>query len=93
MEAVSVLFDMYGHWGNGPGVFGWLFPFVVLAALVGFAAWALVRTTGRGQPVAGPSPSPSGVDPALAALRLRYARGEISREEYLAAAADLGAHE
>lgn len=35
-------------------------------------------------------PPPPPVDPVLSELRLRYARGEISREEYLRRAADLG---
>ncbi|MDP8954119.1 MAG: hypothetical protein M3N37_04230 [Actinomycetota bacterium] len=35
--------------------------------------------------------SAPGQDEALAPLRLRYARGEISRDEYLQVAADLGA--
>ena len=35
-------------------------------------------------------PSPAGVDPAVAELRMRYARGEISREDYVARSNDLG---
>jgi hypothetical protein len=41
--------------------------------------------------VARAQPVGAGVDPALAALRLRYARGELSREEFLRTSADLGA--
>ena len=33
---------------------------------------------------------PGGPDAAMAALRMRYANGQLSREEYLQAAADLG---
>jgi len=42
--------------------------------------------------VPGPSPSPpSGqLDPVYSELRMRYARGEIGRDEFLQRAADLG---
>jgi hypothetical protein len=83
---------------------GWLLVLLLLAALVGLIVWAIVRSTGRrGAPSAfGPSgPSgPSGAwspewsrqgpDQALQAARLRYAQGEISRDEYARLVADLG---
>jgi putative membrane protein len=42
----------------------------------------------RFPPVAGPAPTQ--YDPVFAELRMRYARGEIGRDEYLQRAADLG---
>jgi putative membrane protein len=63
---------------------------ILIAALV---AYLVVRMTNRRTP----SPAlvvPAGApiqDAALQQLRLRYARGEISRSDYLQAAADLGA--
>ena len=55
---------------------------VVLALLVAGAIW-LARTLTRP-----PSP-PSGPGPARAELDLRYARGDLTREEYLQRRADL----
>jgi uncharacterized membrane protein len=45
---------------------------------------AVAAGTTAALPVAGPA-----ADPALAALRLRYARGEVSRDDYLQAIEDL----
>jgi putative membrane protein len=55
---------------------------VVLALLVAGAIW-LARTLTR------PSNPPSGPGPARAELDLRYARGDLTREEYLQRRADL----
>jgi len=82
-----------GGFHHGPGVFGWLL-FALLVALVLLGVIALVRIWsnakgGPAQPKGGPSQS-AGIDPALAELRLRYARGEISWEECALRAANLG---
>ncbi|WP_153631372.1 SHOCT domain-containing protein [Prolixibacter sp. SD074] len=64
-------------WGWG-WPFGWLiwFAFIILVVLF------IVRLTrGRG-PVSQP-PRDTGHDSAMTILKERYARGEISREEYL----------
>ena len=50
---------------------------VVLAGLV----WLAWRAWGRGQPGGPPGPWPR-KDDALEILKRRYARGEISKEEY-----------
>ncbi len=65
---------------------------VVLAVLVGQrlmgrAAGRADRTDNVPAAPAATAPVP---DEALTQLRLRYARGEVSREEYLRTAADLG---
>ena len=67
---------------HGTPVLPWLFlvAFLVLLAL---AAYALVRGFHA-------RPAPPAEGDALAILRLRYARGEISRDEFLQANADLG---
>nr|WP_193517574.1 SHOCT domain-containing protein [Nocardiopsis kunsanensis] len=44
-------------------------------------------STGRGS--RGPEVAGEGMDPALAELRLRYARGEVGREEFLQRKIDL----
>jgi uncharacterized membrane protein len=92
----------YGHaFHHGPGVFGWLFLALLAAALV-VGVIALVRawSTPRGHrfaPTFGMHGAPpfgalhgAPVDPALGELRLRYARGEIDRDEYARRAGDLG---
>src|SRR5512142_736217 len=70
----------------------WLFPLLflgLLTAAVVVGILALMRT--RHPATAGPPPTaPRPPDQALYELRLRYARGELSRDEYLQRAADLG---
>ena len=74
---------MGGNMMGGGFMWFWaVFWVVVLALLVAGAIW-LARTLTR------PSNSPSGLGPARAELDLRYARGELTREEYLERRADL----
>jgi putative membrane protein len=87
-------FGGHGWWW---GFFGGILPALLLIALIGIAVWAVLRLTGRGPgsaygwaPAAPPVARPDG---ALEEVRLRYARGEISREEFLQRAQDLGATE
>jgi uncharacterized membrane protein len=83
----------HGRWaGEGPGPLGWtFFALLVVGIVAGVIALASWLAAGRGQGSARPPslPSGSGEDP-LTILRLRYARGEISREEFLRASEDLG---
>ena len=77
---------------NGPHVFAWLLLLLVIAALV-VGVVALVRMRrfpaprlqGGTWPASGPR-----ADPALTELRIRYARGELSWEEYAQRATNLG---
>lgn len=75
---------------------------VVITALAALVAYLVVRFTNRrgghapmtATPVptmAMAGPAPSVADAALEQLRMRYARGDVSRADYLQAAADLGA--
>jgi len=78
---------------HGPGVVGWFF-LAMLAALVVVGVIALVRlwSAPRGRLAhlhAGQMPIPP-ADPALTELRVRYARGDISWEDYSRRANDLG---
>lgn len=76
------------HHGGGPNVLAWLF-FVAFLVLIALAIFALVRGV-RPQLVTAPPQVPPPLDGPLAAVRMRYARGEISREDFLQAEADLG---
>ena len=74
---------MGGMMGTGMGA--WIFLWVVLGLAVVITAGAVAARVARGRP------EPPQVPPAESlamreakeALRLRYATGEISREEYL----------
>jgi putative membrane protein len=89
----------YAPW-QGPGVEhhgAWwgilhLLPFVMVLLLIGVGIWAVLRITPR--PVAlnagiGPAPLPPR-DAAVEELRIRYARGELEREDYAQRMRDLG---
>ena len=71
---------------------GWAHPWLALVFLafvalaIGLAVWAVFRLAGSHHPPAPPFQPP---DPALEALRMRFARGEIDTDEYAARAAHL----
>lgn len=68
---------------------------VVLGIPIGVVLFLVLRVSARqarGLPGGSPGsmpPSQGSVSPALAELDLRYARGEISREEYMQRRADI----
>jgi putative membrane protein len=80
---------MYGYWGAGHvwggGLFGWgwLFWIVILVA----AVWIIVRVVSnrsyRGE-------SGGGQESAMDILKKRYAKGEITKEQYDQMKKDLG---
>jgi uncharacterized membrane protein len=80
--------DRFGHdgwwWWTGT-----LLPFLFFLILIGVGIWAIVRFTSRVPAPAGPA-LPTHADQALAEVRLRYARGEIDREEFVRRSHDLG---
>jgi putative membrane protein len=71
---------------------GHFIPFVLFVALIGLVVWAVLRLAGR-SPI--PALTPAGFapavsrDPALEEVRLRYARGEMDRDEYIQRSRDL----
>jgi uncharacterized membrane protein len=69
--------------------FRWISLFLLvsfMALVVGALVWAW-----RGRTSGQPPPTGRGrSDDALAALRMRYARGELTREEFVQANQDLG---
>jgi len=75
----------YGYWGGmmGPGMMGgfgfmWLMPILWIVA-IGLIIWAVVAAVRGGESTGQGSPK---TDSALEILKQRYARGEISKEEY-----------
>jgi putative membrane protein len=92
LETVTMPDEFFRHGGEGAtwqrGLFALLIVIAVVGALVLLARmWLASRPThtlGHGGP-----PPPNA---ALAELDLRYARGEVSREEYLQRRADLLGH-
>ncbi|HEX7949043.1 MAG TPA: SHOCT domain-containing protein [Candidatus Limnocylindrales bacterium] len=86
----------YGGWYPFAG--GWLIGLLVFAALVVLIAWGIAwilrRDTRHDAPPPPPSaPQPPRTDTALQILRERFARGEISEAEFVAASRVLGAPE
>ncbi len=77
--------EQYGGWGMmGPGMmggFGWMAIMPVLGIVVlGLIIWAVVAAVrGSSEPRSSDS---SKADSALEVLKRRYARGEITKEEY-----------
>jgi putative membrane protein len=74
-----------------------LLPLLLLVVLVGVVVWGVLRLTAHGTPLLAGVGAPTGPpaafpprDQALEALRVRYARGEVDRTEYLERSADLG---
>jgi len=93
---------MYGPWqGNPPGYahhdawwgFFHLLPFLMFLVLIGVAIWAVLRFSSR--PVgAGVAPAaPPLRDAAVEELRVRYARGELGRDDFAQRMRDLGSHD
>lgn len=81
------------RWGGND--YWWLANLIWLVLIAGLVALAVIfalRLAGRSPTGSdGIGPSRPAFDPAVNELRLRYARGEVSRDEYLGAARDLGA--
>ena len=77
-----------GH--HGPHVLGWLFFFLVLALAIMALTWFFMRMTGRAPVQSVGAPAGAGPNAALEIVRLRYARGEIDRDEFVRVSGDLG---
>jgi putative membrane protein len=83
------------HHGWWWGFWAHFIPFLFFVALIGLVVWAVLRLSGRtyapamAAAPAGFVPAPR-MDPALEEVRLRYARGEMSREEFVQRSQDLG---
>lgn len=82
--------EMHHGW---PGPIGWTMFALQLLLILG-VAWLLASLVlgrfGRRSPAAAAVSAPVASSAPLEALHLRYARGEIDRDAYLQARADLG---
>jgi uncharacterized membrane protein len=74
---------------HGGHPFAWLFVIVLLGLLVALVVWAVLRLTSARS--ARPALVAAPLDDAVDIVRLRYAKGEIDRSEFLRVTADLGA--
>jgi uncharacterized membrane protein len=96
-EKVTKEFTMlrYGPGGfhHAPGVFGWLF-LALVAALFVLGVIALVRIWGtphrHGTAFPAETPRAAAADPAITELRVRYARGDITWDDYVQRSHNLG---
>ncbi len=79
-----------GYYHNGFWFFG-LLSFLMFLVLVGVAVWAVLRFSSRpsAHSIGSRPMPPMPRDPALEELRIRYARGELDREEFLQRSRDL----
>jgi uncharacterized membrane protein len=77
------------HVHHGGHRFLWLLLLILFLALVVLAVARLVRLTRGGGHGSGGT-APAG-DAAVESVRLRYARGEIDRDEFVRVSSDLGA--
>ena len=76
--------------GGGVEVFHIIFSALFIAALVMLVVW-LIQSSRRGHLFhEHAAPARPHVDTALQEARMRYARGEMTREEFLQIATDLG---
>ncbi len=80
-------FFEHGHHSGHP--FFWLLVLVLLAVLFFLAVRAFLRASGRAAGHEAPGVLPAH-DAALDSVRLRYARGEIDRDEFARISTDLG---
>ncbi|MHB0856801.1 MAG: SHOCT domain-containing protein [Anaerolineae bacterium] len=80
---------MMMNWGWGFGWLGILLGLLLLLLVVAAVAVVVVLALRGGRSGVG-STRVAGEDPALTILKERYARGEITREEYLRLRDELG---
>lgn len=94
MQPDMAQFVHHDMWSSGPAH---LLPLLLFAILVGVIVWGVLRLSAQRTPALAGVGAPAGSPPALPPrdhaqeeLRVRYARGDIDRTEYLERATDLG---
>lgn len=82
------------HGGGGPHVIGILFAIAFLIAVAAFVVLVVrwLRVGAAHVPAVAAVAGSAQPDAALAAARMRYARGELSREDFLRISSDLQEH-
>ena len=80
---------MGGAWGWFGGIFTMLFWVLILVAVVLFIRWLVTAGGSRGQVTHGPELRNGPVESAMDILKKRYAKGEISKEQYESMKRDL----
>lgn len=70
-------------WGFG-GLFGWLLMLLFWGGVIALVVWAVRRFTAERGPINGAPATP------LEVARMRYARGEITKEQFQQLRQDLG---
>ena len=78
----------FEHGGSHP--LGWIILALLIAVLVVLLVHLVMKLLASRRAAAATTPAGAAAEP-LAVLRLRYARGEVGRDEYLRASEDLGA--
>ena len=73
-------YGMMGPWMMGGFGGGWFMP-IIMIVFWGLVIWGIVALA-RGVASPGNSGSPNQADSALEILKRRYARGEITKQEY-----------
>jgi len=90
---------MPGPWQGGPPGYvhhdAWwgffhLLPIVLFLVAIGVAIWAVLRFTSRPIVSASGAAARPARDPAVEELRIRYARGELARDDFAQRMRDLG---
>jgi uncharacterized membrane protein len=78
-------------WHNGFSLFGGLFGIMFFALFIGLLVWVLLRLMSHDHhlPQASVTDAWQSRDDALNAARIRYARGELDRDEYFRVVEDL----
>ena len=70
-----------------------ILPLLLLVALVGVVVWLIVRTSRQPAPAMPGATSAPRPDAALDHIRMRYAQGEIDRDQFLQVTRDLSGAE
>ena len=85
---------MGGMMGSGAGMGAWLYLWIILglaiAVAVGIVAARVLAIGRKPEPPQLPPADSAAVREAKDVLKIRYARGEIDREEYLQGKVELG---
>lgn len=74
----------------GPAILHFVFMLLILGAIAALAVWLIQSTRHGALAHEHPTAPPPAEDVALREARMRYARGEMSREEFMQISTDLG---